>query len=239
MKPENILFTNNQCQDVKIIDFGSACTEYKNGFTYVQSRFYRAPEVVLGVPYNHAIDMWSFGCIIIEMVTGRPLFQVIDEKELLDVLRIRIGLPPQHMINRAKNRKHLFESKTGQIIRSAKSRIPAGLPDGCQSIRVELKKVGQDQDEDFIDFLERCLKIDPAERLTPAEALLHPWICRGWMTKAQKESFAANSTCHDDSDDEQVNVVNSTQSPNKKVLRVSLVQSMKTSSSNAGKLHKS
>lgn len=74
LKPENILFTDAHHRDVKIIDFGSACTEFKNGFTYVQSRFYRAPEVVMGIPYTNAIDMWSFGCIMIEMVTGRPIF---------------------------------------------------------------------------------------------------------------------------------------------------------------------
>ena len=98
LKPENILFTDSDHQDVKIIDFGSACTEFKNGFTYVQSRFYRAPEVVLGIPYSNPIDMWSFGCIIIELMTGRPIFQVVDERELIEMLRARIGLPPQHMI---------------------------------------------------------------------------------------------------------------------------------------------
>ena len=52
LKPENILFTDDNHTAVKIIDFGSACTEFKSGFVYVQSRFYRCPEVVLGLPYN-------------------------------------------------------------------------------------------------------------------------------------------------------------------------------------------
>ena len=98
LKPENILFTDKTLREVKIIDFGSACTEYKNGFTYVQSRFYRSPEVMLGIPYTHAIDMWSFGCLIIEMVTGRPLFMANDERELLELMRVRIGLPPEYML---------------------------------------------------------------------------------------------------------------------------------------------
>jgi len=52
LKPENVLFTNQEHKEVKIIDFGSACTDFKAGFSYVQSRFYRSPEVVLGLPYD-------------------------------------------------------------------------------------------------------------------------------------------------------------------------------------------
>ena len=52
MKPENIMFTNNSTIDIKIIDFGSSSSFGMNAFTYVQSRFYRAPEVVLGMKYD-------------------------------------------------------------------------------------------------------------------------------------------------------------------------------------------
>ena len=109
LKPENIVFTDKSRKAVKIIDFGSACTEFKTGFSYVQSRFYRSPEVVLGLPYDAAVDMWSFGCILAEMVTGRPLFPAIDEHELLEFFIIRIGMPPQEMIDKAKKRKMFFD----------------------------------------------------------------------------------------------------------------------------------
>jgi len=52
LKPENILYTNSLKNKVKVIDFGSGCFSSDSGFTYVQSRFYRAPEVVLGLPYD-------------------------------------------------------------------------------------------------------------------------------------------------------------------------------------------
>jgi dual specificity tyrosine-phosphorylation-regulated kinase 2/3/4 len=52
LKPENILFTDSNCESLKIIDFGSSCFNYKSGFTYVQSRYYRAPEILLGLPYD-------------------------------------------------------------------------------------------------------------------------------------------------------------------------------------------
>ena len=105
LKPENILFTDKSFQAVKIIDFGSACTKYENGFTYVQSRYYRAPEVVIGIPYSHGVDMWSLGCILCEMVTGRPVFPARDEKELLEMIMIRIGCPSEDMMRRAKKSK--------------------------------------------------------------------------------------------------------------------------------------
>lgn len=94
LKPENILFTNEQCKDVKIIDFGSSCYNYRNGFTYVQSRYYRAPEIVLGLPYTQAVDMWSLGCILVEFTSGSPLFPALDENELLEMVLTMIGLPP-------------------------------------------------------------------------------------------------------------------------------------------------
>ena len=57
-----------------MIDFGSSCFEDETRYTYIQSRFYRAPEVILGLPYGTPIDMWSLGCILAELYTGCPIF---------------------------------------------------------------------------------------------------------------------------------------------------------------------
>lgn len=59
---------------LKIIDVGSGCFTEKQMYTYIQSRYYRAPEVILGVKYTPAIDMWSFGCVIAELFMGYPIF---------------------------------------------------------------------------------------------------------------------------------------------------------------------
>jgi serine/threonine protein kinase len=64
----------------------------------VQSRFYRCPEIVMGLPYDHAVDMWSLGCILCELVTGRPLFPAFDENDLLLRINITLEAPPLHMI---------------------------------------------------------------------------------------------------------------------------------------------
>lgn len=64
-------------------------------FQYIQSRFYRSPEVLLGIPYDLAIDMWSLGCILVEMHTGEPLFSGKDEVSstyTIDVLLIHTVL---------------------------------------------------------------------------------------------------------------------------------------------------
>lgn len=70
LKPENILLKSANKSAIKVIDFGSSCFEHERIYTYIQSRFYRSPEVILGIPYDMAIDMWSFGCILAELYTG-------------------------------------------------------------------------------------------------------------------------------------------------------------------------
>lgn len=74
LKPENILLCNPKRSAIKIVDFGSSCQLGQRIYQYIQSRFYRSPEVLLGIPYDLAIDMWSLGCILVEMHTGEPLF---------------------------------------------------------------------------------------------------------------------------------------------------------------------
>lgn len=70
----------------------------------MQSRYYRAPEILLGLPYDQAADMWSFGCILAELFTKRPLFPAIDENELLEFFILIIGMPSAAMVDKAKKR---------------------------------------------------------------------------------------------------------------------------------------
>ena len=75
LKPENILIKSYSRCEVKVIDFGSSCFIHDHLSSYVQSRSYRAPEVILGCKYNYKIDIWSLGCILAELFTGNVLFQ--------------------------------------------------------------------------------------------------------------------------------------------------------------------
>lgn len=90
LKPENILLRHPKRSGVKIIDFGSSCKSDKRMFSYIQSRFYRAPEVMLGLPYSAAIDIWSLGCILVEMHTGEPLFSGSDQVDQMQkIIEVR------------------------------------------------------------------------------------------------------------------------------------------------------
>jgi len=98
LKPENILLKSPEKSGIKIIDFGSSCFSDERIYTYIQSRFYRAPEIVLGIPYTTAIDMWSFGCILTELYTGIPIFPGESEHEQLSLIMQVVGLPPEHLL---------------------------------------------------------------------------------------------------------------------------------------------
>lgn len=74
LKPENILIKSYRRCEVKIIDLGSSCFQNDNLSLYVQSRSYRAPEVMLGLPYDQKIDLWSVGCILAELHSGEVHF---------------------------------------------------------------------------------------------------------------------------------------------------------------------
>jgi serine/threonine protein kinase len=76
LKPENIMLKYREKACIKLIDYGNACFANKKAYRYVQSRHYRAPEVILELPYSSAIDMWSLGCILYELhFGGETLFK--------------------------------------------------------------------------------------------------------------------------------------------------------------------
>ncbi len=91
LKPENILIRSYSKCDVKVIDFGSSCFVTDRLSTYIQSRSYRAPEIVLGVPYTPNIDVWSLGCILCELLTARVLFASDSVQTMLARMQVRKG----------------------------------------------------------------------------------------------------------------------------------------------------
>lgn len=111
LKPENILLKNLESPVIKIIDFGSACDERQTVYTYIQSRFYRSPEVLLGLPYSSAIDMWSLGCIAVELFLGLPLFPGSSEYNQVSRITEMLGLPPKWMLEMGKQSGEFFEKK--------------------------------------------------------------------------------------------------------------------------------
>jgi len=94
---------------IKLIDFGSACTTYNNtNFPYIQPRFYRSPEILLGLPYTRAIDMWSLGCICAELFLGLPIFPGQSEYDQVHHIVRMFGQPPINMLNAGSKTKRYF-----------------------------------------------------------------------------------------------------------------------------------
>ena len=77
---------------------GSSCYVGKQLFTYIQSRFYRAPEIILGANYGPEIDMWSFGCMVAELYLGKPLFPGENEQDQIKLYTELIGKPSEKTI---------------------------------------------------------------------------------------------------------------------------------------------
>lgn len=170
LKPENILLYHNGQGSVKVIDFGSSCYEDQRVYTYVQSRFYRSPEVILGHPYAMAVDMWSLGCIIAELYTGYPLFPGENEADQLACIMEVLGLPPADFIQAASRKRTFFDSK-GFPKSVTNSKGKKRCPDSK-----DLSTVLNTHDAGFLDFLKGCLMWEPSLRMTPDEAMKHAWI---------------------------------------------------------------
>jgi len=124
IKPENVLLSDATSGNVKLIDFGSACFANCTVYSYIQSRFYRSPEVVLGHSYNMAVDMWSLGCVAAELFLGLPLFPAACEHDLLGRIVQMFGTLPDWLLLEGKNTSNFFsrrantmESRTGHRLR--------------------------------------------------------------------------------------------------------------------------
>lgn len=170
LKPENVLLCQSNKSSIKVIDFGSACFSNERVYTYIQSRFYRAPEVVLQMPYDTEIDMWSLGCILAELFTGQPLFPAENEHQLLLRISEVLDTPPVELLLQSK-RSGLFFNTDG---------TPKLVPDRTGRIHyprcVTLAAALSCPNASFISFLQGCLTWDPKLRLTPDEGLRHPWL---------------------------------------------------------------
>lgn len=200
LKPENILLCNPKRSAIKIVDFGSSCQLGQRIYQYIQSRFYRSPEVLLGIPYDLAIDMWSLGCILVEMHTGEPLFSGANEVDQMNKIVEVLGLPPKHVLDQASKTKKYFHKlpdgsyvlnipKDGKKYKPPNSRkmhdiigVETGGPGGRR-----LGEAGHSVSDylKFKDLILRMLDYDPKSRITPYYALQH-----NFFKRAAEESTA-------------------------------------------------
>lgn len=109
IKPDNIL-VNESNLILKLCDFGSASHISDNEITpYLVSRFYRAPEIILGMQYDYAIDMWSAGCTIYELYTGKILFSGKSNNQMLKYFMDLKGKIPNKIIRKGQFKEQHFD----------------------------------------------------------------------------------------------------------------------------------
>ena len=189
LKPENILLKQQGRSGIKVIDFGSSCYDHQRVYTYIQSRFYRAPEVIMGMKYGMPIDMWSFGCILAELLTGYPIFPGEDEGDQMACIMEIFGMPPEKMLETCRRAKTFFSSKghprycsvttnTDGSVKYNGGKSRRGKYRGPPSSKTLSKALRGCEDQLFLDFLNRCFEWDPSNRMTPLMALKHGWLRR-------------------------------------------------------------
>ncbi|KAI5296126.1 U4/U6 small nuclear ribonucleoprotein prp4 [Ascosphaera acerosa] len=193
LKPDNLL-VNEGRNVLKICDLGSASSTADNEITpYLVSRFYRAPEIILGLPYDYAIDMWSIGCTLYELYTGKILFTGRTNNQMLRVMmECRGAFPPKLLRKGALTYNHFDEHLNFRSVEEDKltGRVSTKVmtfkkPTKDLKTRLMGKETSRMNDADareialFVDLLDMCLNLNPAKRCTPLEALKHPFIHRG------------------------------------------------------------
>lgn len=171
IKPENILLKNKNKSSIKLIDFGSATYKCAAYTSYIQSRYYRAPEIILGCGHNDKIDIWSFGCVLFELYCGYPLFTGQSEIDQIGRIMHILGMPPSQVLNKSR-RKNEFFMDNGEAILEPDSRGQINQPGGTNLSELV-------DDIELCKFLKGCLEWDPELRLSAEEALKHPWILKG------------------------------------------------------------
>jgi dual specificity tyrosine-phosphorylation-regulated kinase 1 len=227
LKPENILLRHPKKSAIKVIDFGSSCRSNKRMYSYIQSRFYRSPEVMLGLPYSVAIDMWSLGCILVEMHTGEPLFSGTDQFDQMQKIVKILGMIPDGMLEKASDQikfqffmRGVAPSGSPQwYLRQTKpsksdvasSATTADLADPTAGAAEGKEKILPSPDpmaslagiitagsrnkkknyppseaynsarnyELFVDLVFKMLAYHPEDRISPKDALQHPFITTG------------------------------------------------------------
>uniref|UniRef100_A0A671Y8W6 Protein kinase domain-containing protein n=1 Tax=Sparus aurata TaxID=8175 RepID=A0A671Y8W6_SPAAU len=153
---------------VRLIDFGLAHPRFgTDPGACVQTTWYRAPEVIIQLPFDEAIDMWSLGLTIVEMATGYPMYPGDTEYDVLRYIVETQGQPPDHMLDSGV-------SETGFPYMDG--RYPSD------------KRL-------LLDLIKRMLELDPVQRIKPLEVLQHPFLTHSLEGGMQTQHSIVSSVC--------------------------------------------
>lgn len=189
IKPDNIL-VNEAMNQVKICDLGSADDLDKCEITpYLVSRFYRAPEIMLGQEYDEGVDMWSIGCVLAELFTGKILFNGNDNNHMLQLCQEFKGGFSKKKLKAAKftskhfDEEYRFKQKRVDKLTKAVLTDLVVFTKPTRDLHEVLKAASQDDSKverlkiaQLADLLEKMFILDKDRRITVEQALQHEFI---------------------------------------------------------------
>uniref|UniRef100_A0A4W4GBR8 Serine/threonine-protein kinase PRP4 homolog n=1 Tax=Electrophorus electricus TaxID=8005 RepID=A0A4W4GBR8_ELEEL len=188
IKPDNIL-VNESKTILKLCDFGSASHVADNDITpYLVSRFYRAPEIIIGKPYDYGIDMWSVGCTLYELYTGKILFPGKTNNHMLKLAMDLKGKIPNKMIRKGLFKDQHFDSnlnflytEVDKVTEREKVTVVSSI-NPTKDLLADMvghQRLPEDQRKKVAqlkDLLDQILVLDPAKRISINQALQHTYI---------------------------------------------------------------
>ncbi|KAJ1917734.1 serine threonine protein kinase CMGC group [Mycoemilia scoparia] len=199
LKPENILLYDGDYTKVPfapkpsvqtrilkstkicLIDFGSATFEKEYHSHVVSTRHYRAPEIILGLGWSYPCDMWSIGCILLELLTGEALFQTHEDLEHLAMMEAVIGPAPGRVRHKiAVDTYNQFYHHNG-LLRYPNSKTTSQSRRNVRAMRALSDMVPPNNNviyRELYNLLDGLLRFDASERLTAQEAYKHPFFRR-------------------------------------------------------------
>ena len=161
-------------------DFGNAVhvtalSEYFETFD-IQTLVYRAPEVLLGLPFNQQIDMYSLGLVLLELWTGQPFFTSCTRQEHYSALCKQLTPPPRVYFSCGKFFDDLEKSHASAVRPTVVSQGTFSITDHVKAVKRAMSKTRGDCTPQLVNFIARMLHPEPAERLSPFEALHHDFL---------------------------------------------------------------
>nr|XP_046247925.1 homeodomain-interacting protein kinase 2-like [Scatophagus argus] len=217
IKPDNIMLVNHNMQPfkLKIIDFGMAQNVFKmKKGNKIQAIGYRAPEVILGLPLDEAIDMWALGCVLAFLYLGKHLYPLYSEYEVMRVILQMHGQPEDHLLNAGiYSRDYFIKDKHSpdspwRFKTPAEYKLTTGLAiTPCSGVfdtfnslddlarPEEMSTTEYEDTRAFLSLLRRMLHVDPEKRINPSEALGHRFITMKHFIHDTNDNMYVESVC--------------------------------------------
>jgi serine/threonine protein kinase len=179
LAPPNLIYEID-CNHLTVIDHSLSRKAHEISLRRMQASFYRCPEAILNGPVNCSADIWSVGCILFELLTGKPLFKVYDNEENLDLssnellqrIALQIGLPTPQFLKKCSDARKFYQVSGSDVF--FRNMLHCKDPDWKTDVRIAAVSKGMTEDQalEFIRLLEGMLRYE--NRLSARELLQSP-----------------------------------------------------------------